>query len=307
MNESSNKINYDGGLAISILRILLLNKRIILILTILLTSLFLLIIINIPDQYKSSALLKVSYPETSEGASGLSRYAGIASIAGLSLPSASEDKGQVAIETIRSRSFVKKLISFDGVLEKLMATESYNPKTKEIKYIEDVFDSKNGKWLKEKPTYLEAYRVYDRKMSISQEKSSGFITISFEHLSPIFAYEFTNLIIKELNKISRERDIRESNNALNYLEEQSVKTNQTNIKLSINQMIENQLRTNMLSNIRDEYLLMPIDPPFIPERKSSPNRSTLSIIGAIFSFFFSVFFIIIREILTSNKLRVFKA
>ena len=72
-------------------------------------------------------------------------------------------------------------------------------------------------------------------------------------------------------------------------------------------MIENQLRTNMLSNIRDEYLLMPIDPPFIPERKSSPNRSTLSIIGAIFSFFFSVFFIIIREILTSNKLRVFKA
>ena len=156
MNESSNKINYDGGLAISILRILLLNKRIILILTILLTSLFLLIIINMPDQYKSSALLKVSYPETSEGASGLSRYAGIASIAGLSLPSASEDKGQVAIETIKSRSFVKKLISFDGVLEKLMATESYNSKTKEIKYIEDVFDSKNGKWLKEKPTYLEA-------------------------------------------------------------------------------------------------------------------------------------------------------
>ena len=260
-----------------------------------------------PDQYKSSALLKVSYPETSEGASGLSRYAGIASIAGLSLPSASEDKGQVAIETIKSRSFVKKLISFDGVLEKLMATESYNSKTKEIKYIEDVFDSKNGKWLKEKPTYLEAYRVYDRKMSISQEKSTGFITISFEHLSPIFAYEFTNLIIKELNKISRERDIRESNNALNYLEEQSVKTNQTNIKLSINQMIENQLRTNMLSNIRDEYLLMPIDPPFIPERKSSPNRSTLSIIGAIFSFFFSVFFTIIREILTSNKLRIFKA
>ena len=27
----------------------------------------------------------------------------------------------------------------------------------------------------------------------------------------------------------------------------------------------------MLSNIRDDYLLMPIDPPFIPEEKSSPQ------------------------------------
>jgi len=307
MKENSNKINYDEGLAISILRILLLNKKIISIVTILLTSLFLLIIINMPNQYKSSALLKVSYPENSEGASGLSRYAGIASIAGLSLPTASEDKGQVAIETIKSRSFVKKLISFDGVLEKLMATKSYDSRTKEIIFNEDVFDPKNGKWLKEKPTYLEAYRVYDRKMSISQDKSTGFISLSFEHLSPIFAYEFANLIIRELNKISKERDIRESNDALIYLEEQSAETSQTNIKLSINQMIENQLRTNMLSNIRDEYLLMPIDPPFIPERKSSPSRSTLSIIAAIFSFFFSVFIILIKEILTSKKLRIFKA
>ena len=307
MKENSNKINYDEGLAISILRILLLNKKIISIVTILLTSLFLLIIINMPNQYKSSALLKVSYPENSEGASGLSRYAGIASIAGLSLPTASEDKGQVAIETIKSRSFVKKLISFDGVLEKLMATKSYDSRTKEIIFNEDVFDPKNGKWLKEKPTYLEAYRVYDRKMSISQDKSTGFISLSFEHLSSIFAYEFANLIIRELNKISKERDIRESNDALIYLEEQSAETSQTNIKLSINQMIENQLRTNMLSNIRDEYLLMPIDPPFIPERKSSPSRSTLSIIAAIFSFFFSVFIILIKEILTSKKLRIFKA
>mgnify|MGYP001261715020 CR=1 FL=1 len=307
MNEGSNKINYDEGLAVSILKILFLNKKIISIVTILLTLLFLFMIINMPNQYKSSALLKVNFPESPEGASSISRYSGIASIAGLSVPSVAEDKGQVAIETIKSRSFVKKLIEFDGVLEKLMATESYDPVTKEITFNEDIFDSKSGKWLEEKPTYLEVYRLYDRKMSISQDKSTGFISISFEHLSPIFAYEFTNLIIRELNRISRERDIKESNDALTYLEEQSLETKQTNIKLFINQMIENQLRTNMLSNIREEYSLMSIDPPFIPERKSSPSRAMLSIMAAMFSFFFSVFIVLVREILTSNKLRILKA
>ena len=66
-------------------------------------------------------------------------------------------------------------------------------------------------------------------------------------------------------------------------------------------MIENQLRTKMLSNIRDDYLLMSIDPPYVPEEKSSPRRSILSIMSLILSFVLSILIVLAREILSVTK------
>ena len=296
MNENENVTSKKYDNEIDVVKILIANISSLFYLTLLLTTFLVAYIIYLPNFYESSSLLKVSYPDNNEASSGLSRYAGIASLAGVSLPSATEDKGKVAIETIKSRSFLKKLISFDGVLENLVASESFNSELNQTVFDESLFDSENNKWIKASPSYLEAYEYYEDFMSVSQNKASGFIKLSYEHVSPKFSYEFTSLIIKELNKLMREKDIKESSDALVYLEGLLEETNQTNIRLSINQMIESQLRTKMLSNIRDDYLLMPIDPPFIPERKSSPGRAVLAIISLMFSLFLSIVFVLIKEV-----------
>ena len=138
-------------------------------------------------------------------------------------------------------------------------------------------------------------------MSISQNKATGFISLSYEHVSPKFSYEFISLIIKEINLLMKEKDIKESSDSLTFLEGLLEDTNNRNIKLQLNQIIENQLRTKMLSNIRDDYLLMPIDPPFIPEEKSSPRRSILSIMSLILGFILSIFFVLLKEVFFKKK------
>ena len=61
-----------------------------------------------------------------------------------------------------------------------------------------------------------------------------------------------------------------------------------------NNLIEGQLKTVALANIKDDYLVTIIDPPFIPEVKSEPSRALIcvliTLIGFVFSICISLFF-----------------
>ena len=45
--------------------------------------------------------------------------------------------------------------------------------------------------------------------------------------------------------------------------------------------MENQLETKMMASIHNDYVLMTLEPPFIPERKSGPVRSLIVILSTI--------------------------
>ena len=74
-----------------------------------------------------------------------------------------------------------------------MAVKSFNKETGATIYDEDIF--KDNKWVrnvnknqKTIPTYLEVHeKVYSKSFKVSKDLDSGFINISFVHLSPIFA------------------------------------------------------------------------------------------------------------------------
>lgn len=281
-----------------LIEVLLNQKLFIVSLTSLITLLLMAYIVFLPNYFTSSALLKVSFPDNNKSSSGLSSYAGLASLAGVSLPTASEDKGMVAIETIKSRSFLEHLISFEGVLENIIAAKYYDFDNKKVIFDNEIYDDEKKSWIGSKPSYLEAFEFYEEYMNISQNKATGFISLSYEHVSPEFAYDFITLILREINLLMKAKDIKESSDSLAYLEGLLEETKNTNIKLQLNQMVENQLRTKMLSNIRDDYLLMSIDPPYVPEEKSSPRRSILSIMSLILSLVLSIFIVLAREIVS---------
>ena len=80
--------------------------------------------LSLTNFYKSEAILNVA--EQSNARSSLAGMGGIASLAGISLPSNGEDKSVIAIKTIESRAFLEHLITFENVLPSIMATKSYD-------------------------------------------------------------------------------------------------------------------------------------------------------------------------------------
>ena len=116
-------------------------------------------------------------------------------------------------------------------------------------------------------------------LSISQAKLTGFISIHIEHISPVFAKEFLDLIIRESNEILRKKDMEESKQGLKYLTSELSKTPFVEIKESINSLIESQLEKQMLTQINKDYILIQIEPPFVPEEKYWPNKLLAVLLG----------------------------
>lgn len=247
--------------------------------------------LSLTDYYKSESLLLARNDSETKG---LSQYGGLAAMAGIALPSSGDDKALQAMELIKSRKFVKHLMTFEDILPSIMAQKSYSHSTKEILFEQNLYDSETKKWSKI-PSYLEAHEAYMGIMSLSQDKITGFISINIEHISPVFAKDFLNLIIREANELSRNKDIEKSKKGLEYLTSELSKTPFVEIKESINTLIEAQLETQMLTQIYEDYVLVQIEPPFIPEKKSKPSRSIICLIGTMLGGMLSIFIVLIRH------------
>lgn len=239
----------------------------------------------------------------------LSQLSGIASMAGIGgLTNSSSSSAEKVIEIIQSREFVKHLITFENILPSIMAPKSYNAISEELYFDPEIFNVESNQWIKDpdsnqeaKPTYLQAHREYLEMLSISRDKITGFVSLKIEHISPVFAKEFLTLIIREANNLNRELDIENSNKALSYLKAELSQTSLLEIKKSINQLIESQLEIQMMASIHDEYSLMVLEPPFIPDVRSRPSRSIIVIFSTLIGGIFSVIFVLVRHFQSDRK------
>lgn len=259
----------------------------------------------LPNIYSSEALLTtVDDADAGGGISSLiSRYGGLASAAGVSLPVEGAGKAELVIATISSRNFFKHLMTFDFVLPGLMASQSYDTATKQLAFDQTSYDSKKNIWIDGSPSYLQAYKEYLSSLAVGQDKRSSFIFLKFHHISPEFSYRFIDLIVNEVNNEFRTRHLRESTIALGYLKNELASTSQREVQQSISQLIEAQLKIQMLANIRKDYIIRAIDPGFLPEEKSAPRKTRMVALGTMIGLILSIFASIIRQTYFSHKLK----
>ena len=267
--------------------------------------------LSLPNMYESNTKLKLT--EDSSPSSALSsitsQFGGLANLVGVSVPGGQgSTKANYAIELMKSKEFIKHINSFPGITEKLIATKSIDKVSGEIVYDNELYDSEKKQWVRKPPpgrdlvpSYLEVHKEVMKSLDITMSKKTGFISISFKHESPLFAYEFINLITSEINKITKKQDLAQSESSLEYLYAQLQKVSEKDVRDSINKLIEVQLNTNMLANLKDDYLLGPIDPSFVPEVKSGPRRSIICIIGTLIGFLLSIFYVLSGHLFNNKK------
>ncbi len=310
MNTESIKQEIDF---FELYKILIKKKYFIAIITTLFAAVSILYSLSLTNYYQSSAVIKVANSDNpSSISSAISQYSGLASMAGISVPSSGADsKADIVIATIKSRDFFKHLLSFENMLQEILAADGFIPKTGKTIYDPKLFDEKNNKWIRPpddfkstKPSYLEAHKEYiDNILSISQDKKSGFIYISAEHPSPIFANKLLTIIIYEINKTMRTKELTNSDAAINYLTSLSSSTTISDIKQSINQILENQIQTKMLATVNEDYIISIVDSPFVPEKKSKPSRSSIVIFGTLMGFIISILIALVNNANIYSRIR----
>ena len=235
--------------------------------------------------------------------SNLSQYAGLASMAGISLPGSSSGMSDkdLALSLLKSKGLLQRLIDKHDILPDLIAAEAWNLTSNSISYDSDLYDDTKNVWVRNvKPPYKlipstqEAYEFFDNAIAVSEDKKTGVISLKVDHLSPEIAYQWSLLLIQEVNEYVADMRIKEAQLSIDYLNDQIKITPYPELRALFYELIQQHTQTMMLAKVRPEYALTTLDAPLIPEEKSAPKRSLIVILSTLLGGMLGTLIILIR-------------
>ena len=265
--------------------------------------------LSLPNIYTSKAILVPV-----NASSGISRafagYSSLAGLAGINLPSESDEGNSIkAIQKIGSLSFFENNILTNIYLPDLMAVKDWNSKTNTLTYERSIYDAKSNIWINSNqgiPSAQESYIIFkSNHLSLSEEKKSGFITLSITHQSPFVAKQWAELVVNEVNSFYRQKDKSESEKAVSYLNQQISVTALSEIKQVLAQLLQEETKKLALIEANESYVFEYIDPPAVMEKKSGPKRAIICSLLSIFGAIIGVILVLLRYYTNNKKIIIF--
>ena len=94
-------------------------------------------------------------------------------------------------------------------------------------------------------------------------------------------------MVYEINEEIKKQDILKAERSIEYLNNQINKTQLSELKERLYDLVQSQAETIMLANASPEYVFQTIDPAVAAEQKHSPDRLLISMIGILVGFLLS--------------------
>jgi uncharacterized protein involved in exopolysaccharide biosynthesis len=258
-----------------------------------------------PDIYKASAILA---PASSEGGAGglgamAGQLGGLASMAGINLGGGGGvDKTALALEVLKSRSFIETFILKHDLLVPLIASKKWDMITNTLILDPKLYDKNANKWIREVsapqktiPSSWEAYEEFSKLLTIDQDPTTLMINIDIEFYSPTLAKQWLTLLIRDINEVIRGQDQIEAKASIDYLTSQLSNIKVATMETVFYQLIEEQTKNMMLTMVKKEYIFKTIDPAQVPDTKAKPKRALIVVLGVLLGGFLSIIFVLIRS------------
>jgi hypothetical protein len=219
------------------------------------------------------------------------------------------DKTTMAIEVLKSREFFSKFAHKHQILPDLMAAKDWNLSSNSLIYDEDIYLPQKDEWVREIkppkqviPSMQEANEKFIELFNVAQSDETGMVNISVEHYSPYVAKQWVDWLIKDINLNMKNRDKQEAQKSIAYLKSQIEEITIFEHKTLLYQLVEEQTKTLMFAEVRDEYVFKTIDPALVAEENEKPQRAFIVILAIMLGGMLSTILVIIRH-LTNKKVK----
>jgi len=261
------------------------------------TTLAVAVALLMPNIYRADTLLAPNEDQTGGGLSALAeQYGGLAALAGVDLTGKSDEKTTLGLAVLRSRKFISDFVERHDILVPLIAAKGWDRETGELIIDPDDYDVESKAWVRKVwyprkvvPSMQEAYEKFiEDVLTVGQNSKTGYVTISVEHYSPYIAQQWVTWLVEDINETIMRKDVREAEQAIEYLNQQIKATSLAELKSVFSRLIEDQTKTIMLAAVTDEYLFKTVDPAVAPEKKTRPKRALIVILGAFVSAFLAI-------------------
>jgi LPS O-antigen subunit length determinant protein (WzzB/FepE family) len=288
------------------------GKVTIIITTVIASAIAVAVALSMPNIYRSEALL-APVSSDSSGLGGLaSKFGGLASLAGVSLPGGGGgDKTTTGLEVLKSRAFFAEFITKHDVLVPLMAAEGWSAADNQLVIDPEVYDVDTQSWVREakaprqsEPSVQEAHEEFIKILSVAQDKETGFVTLGIEHYSPTVAKQWVDALVVDINETIKQQDVNQAQRSIDYLKQQIAATQLAELQAGFFEMIQGQTETIMLANASPEYLFKTLDPAVVPELKAKPKRALICVLGALLGGMLGVLWVLIRHFAAKPETQV---
>ena len=262
-----------------------------------------------PDVYRSQLISMTPSDKSQGGLSGMSgQLGGLAGLAGISLGGSSEKSLKQIIELIKSRDFLQSFIERHNLTADLIAAVGWDKANNKIIYNPELYDDKTKQWVRTAPpgkavipTSWEAYPTLLKSILVIEMTKKSILKLSVDHYSPYIAKKWVELLLSDINTLYRERAKQEAVDSIDFLNKASERARLTEIRNMMSGLLEDQMKTAMLSEVRKEFALETLSAAVLPEDKNHPKRALIAIVGTVFGGVFSLLLVMIANMIFPNK------
>ena len=259
--------------------------------------------LSLANEYKASVVVAPANSGGSSLGAMAGQLGGLASLAGINLGSGESNETLEAMEIAQSWGFIEEFIDNNDLSVPIYTGVGWSKADNRLLVNEDLYDVDNRLWLLEEndsgdsrpPSSWALFKAFQSRLSVSQDKKSGLITVAIEYFSPLLAKEWVELFVTSVNDHMRARKLQQVNNNIEYLTAQVDKTAIAEMREVFYQLIEEQTKSKMLAEASPEYAFITVSKAMVPEEKSKPKRALICILGTLLGGMLSVLLVLVRH------------
>lgn len=261
----------------------------------------LIIALILPNQYKSVAVLAPAHDSSGGIPAAFSQISGLASFAGVKIGAGSLSEAQIAHEIMNSWGFIETFIKESNLEVAIYASKGWDREKNSLIIDDDLYDIASQKWLIETddgtrdPTSWELYEKFSENISVFSDSDSGLVSVSVVNYSPFVAKEQVDLFVAAINRHMQQRKMAMINNSIEYLQEEIEKSSIAGMRQVLYTIIEEQIKSKMLSQATPEHTFVIVNPSMVPEEPSEPSRLLIIFLGTLLGLIISVLLVFIKN------------
>ena len=146
----------------------------------------------------------------------------------------------------------------------------------------------------EQDVYL---RFIEGVLGVAQNEQTGIVTVAITLGDRLVAAQWANEIVRLLNAKFRQSVAAEAERSIEYLNGELATASSVELRQVIHRLIETQIQTVMLTNVRKDFVFRVIDPAVAPDADYYvwPRRALMAALTVVIAGFLGLTFALIRE------------
>jgi len=279
------------------------GKKIILSITLLIVTVTFFYVLKLPNSYSSSALL---IPTEQDKGSALGGLGGLAAMAGVSLGGSSSMTPDVAFESLLNNyDFMREFVEKNKILEHYSRENADENYVFALGYrgIYDLFRSESEAIEDREAALFDLIKTIKTNFSISPDKKSGLITISYSDHDRSFAPKMVNMFLEDASEHLVKNNLNNVNKKLHYFEKEMAHAQGFEMRQSLSGIISKIVQEKVMMQSKQYYqsdLLTPPQEAYIKD-KTKPKRGLILVVSFVTSIILGIFVVFFISFLRQNR------